>query len=148
MDVLRWDKQEPIFQQWLDPLYKDRDFCDIYYILDKGFAVLNVRPLYHLYVKLNIPEIQDVFILPEYRQQGLATMLVKHCESRAIAAGKPMIGISVPVSPQFGAAQHLYANLGYLPDGNGVTYKREAVIHNSAYPIDDNLCLMLIKELS
>lgn len=148
MDILKWDKRDTIFQGLMDPEYKNRDYCDVYYIADKGFAVLNTQPLYRLYARLGIPEIQDIFILPEYRQQGLATALIKYCESVAAAAGKSMIGISVPVSPQFGAAQRLYAGLGYMPDGNGVTHERDAVIHNNAYPVGDNLCLMLVKELS
>lgn len=148
MHIQQWNKQDDIFNGVLDADYKTRDYCDVFYVADKGFAVLNYQPLYGLYRRLDIPEIQDVFVLPEHRQQGIATALIKHCESVALAAGKSMAGISVPVSPQFGAAQCLYINLGYKPDGNGVSYERDAVIHNQAYPVDDNLCLMLIKELS
>lgn len=144
MTILKWDKQTPIFEGALDPLYASLDYCDVYYIEGKGFAVLNHAPKYSLYQRLNIPEIQDIFILPAYRQQGLATRLIQHCEMQSKA---DMIGISVPVSPQFGAAQKLYIKLGYVPDGNGVTYDREGVIHNAMVRVDDDLCLMLVKDL-
>ena len=37
--------------------------------------------------------------------------------------------------------------LGYTPDGKGITYKHNAVIPGEKYPIDDDLILWLIKPL-
>ena len=47
----------------------------------------------------------------------------------------------------FGAAQRLYCKLGYIPDGNGVTYDREAVRAGDMRAVDDLLCLMMVKAL-
>lgn len=148
MRIQKWDRRDMIFDGLLDPAYRDLESCDVYYVADKGYAVLNRKPQYGLYDRLDIPEIQDIFVGAAFRRQGIATALIGHCENLALAAEKPMIGISVPVSPQFGPAQRLYASLGYRPDGNGVTYDRQPVIHNAAYRVDDSLCLMLMKDLS
>lgn len=127
------------------------DRCEIYMAsandILAGFCLLNFRPRYSLYRRLNIPEIQDINVLPEQRRRGIATALIQHCENIAKKRGCDHIGISVGLSKDYGPAQILYAKLGYIPDGNGVTYDREAVAPERAYRIDDDLSLMLIKKI-
>lgn len=144
MEIQKWNKQGDIFKGILDPIYRQLDYCDLYYIEGKAFAILNHKPKYVPYLRMEISEIQDIFVLHEYRRCGLATALIGHCESKT---DQNMIGISVPVSPRYGAAQSLYAKLGYIPDGNGVTYDRQMLDHNSSVKLDDDLCLMMVKEL-
>lgn len=144
MEIKKWNKIDPIFDGYLDPVYKTLDHCDVYYVDGKGYAVINHAPKYGFYQRLNIPEIQDVFVLPDYRQQGIASALIQYCEHQIEG---DMVGISVPVSPNFGAAQRLYYKLGYMPDGNGVTYDRQILTHNNRVKLDDNLCLMMVKDL-
>lgn len=144
MNIQKWNKIDALFDSHLDPVYKTLDHCDVFYVEDKGYAVLNNAPKYALYQRLNIPEIQDVFVLPEFRGQRLAKALIQYCESQVKGE---MVGISVPVSPQFGIAQRLYNKMGYIPDGNGVTYDREPCVHNSSVKLDNDLCLMMIKDL-
>tara|TARA_R110002111_G_scaffold110368_2_gene169841 strand:- start:131 stop:622 length:492 start_codon:yes stop_codon:yes gene_type:complete len=110
-----------------------------------GYVTLNYKPLYGLYRRLNIPEIQDLYIAPEFRRQGLASLLLDHCEQTAKEKGATEIGISVSVSAEFGVAQQLYIARGYNVDGNGVTYNREIVMNGTSKLVDENLCLMMIK---
>jgi GNAT superfamily N-acetyltransferase len=112
-----------------------------------GYATLNYAPKYALYNRLNIPEIQDVFIAPQHRRQGYANQLIDHCEQRAKEKGAQQVGISVSVSPEFGIAQQIYIARGYNVDGNGVTYDRAAVTARQQYAVDENLCLMMLKQL-
>lgn len=112
-----------------------------------GFCILNFSPLYSLYKKLGYPELQDLNILPAFRRRGLATLLVHHCEQIAKLRGAGGVGISVGLTRDYGAAQRLYAKMGYVPDGFGLTYDREPVPPQSVQRIDDNLCLMLMKTL-
>lgn len=114
---------------------------------DVGFAMLNFTPKYALYKKLDIPEIQDLNVLPDARQKGIATTIVNKCEELAEEAGKAQIGISVPLNKSYGPAQRLYIKLGYMPDGNGITYDREPVSSEQRYAPDDDLCLMMLKDL-
>ncbi len=112
-----------------------------------GFGVLNFQPKYRFYQKLNIPEIQDLNVVPEEREQGVATALLTAFENIARDQGAEYIGISVGLTKDYGPAQRLYAKQGYIPDGNGITYDREGVVAGQSYPVDDDLSLMLHKEL-
>lgn len=112
-----------------------------------GFCLLNWTPRYALYNRLEIPEIQDLNILPAFRRRGLATALIKWCEGLARAKGKETIGIGVGLTADYGPAQILYTQLGYIPDGHGVTYDRVGVNAHQPYPMDDNLSLMMVKPL-
>lgn len=114
---------------------------------DAGFCILNWSPRYSLYKKLNIPEIQDLNVVPESRRNGIATGLIEYCEELSRQAGKDSIGISVGLTKNYGPAQILYIRMGYVPDGYGVTYDRDGVEPYHSYPLDDNLSLMMIKPL-
>lgn len=113
-----------------------------------GYGLLNWKPKYRLYENLNIPEIQDLNVLPEYRRRGIAKALIRECEEKAAVKGHQEMGISFGLTKEYGYAQKLYISLGYVPDGFGVTYDREPVPHGQLKAVDDNLCLMLIKKLT
>ena len=115
---------------------------------DVGFGILNFEPKYALYKKLEIPEIQDLNVVPEARQQGIATMLVEAFENLAQDQGLVQVGISVGLTKDYGPAQRLYCKLGYMPDGYGIAYDRQGVTAQKSYPFDDDLCLMMVKDLT
>jgi GNAT superfamily N-acetyltransferase len=112
-----------------------------------GYGILNWQPKYNLYRKLDIPEVQDLNILPAHRRNGYAGQLIQHCEALARQRGKTHMGIAVSVHGSFGPAQRLYFKLGYEPDGTGVTYDRAPVDFAAFKPVDDQLCMMLVKAL-
>jgi GNAT superfamily N-acetyltransferase len=112
-----------------------------------GYAQLIWQPLYRPFRKLDIPEIQDLNVIPEARQQGLGGRLVDACEERVLLAGKTAVGIGVGLYSRYGAAQRLYVRKGYIPDGAGVCYDDVAVTANEMRAIDDLLTLKLVKEL-
>lgn len=114
---------------------------------DIGFGILNFEPKYSLYQKLDIPEIQDLNVIPDARRQGAATALLESFENIVRDQGIERVGISVGLTKDYGAAQRLYIKRGYVPDGYGITYDREGVTAGVSYPADDDLALMLIKEL-
>lgn len=115
--------------------------------VDAGYCMLAWKPKYAFFRRLGIPEIQDLNVLPDFRRRGLAGFMMDECENLARAAGKGEMGIGVGMDGSYGAAQILYARRGYVPDGNGVTYNRTPAIHGEFRPIDDDLCLMLMKAL-
>ena len=114
---------------------------------DIGYGILNWEPKYGYYKAHNIPEIQDVNVLPEFRNQGAATAFIHMCEDMVLAKSHTHVGISVGVHESYGPAQRLYFKLGYGPDGYGITYDRKAVAFGEARPVDDHLCMMLVKRL-
>lgn len=114
---------------------------------DLAYGFMNMEPKYSLYKTLQIPEIQDLNVLAEARQQGLATLLVQKFESIARNLGYDAIGISVGLTKNYGPAQRLYFKLGYMPDGYGATYDRQGVTAGQMYRADDDFCLMMVKQL-
>ena len=125
--------------------------CDILIAEEEGrpvgSAVVNWTPKYSLYQKLNIPEIQDIFVIEEARRKGHASAMISFFEKLAKDRKCGHAGISVALSKEYGPAQRLYFKLGYAPDGNGVTYDRSPTEQYRSYPLDDDLCLMMVKVL-
>lgn len=95
-----------------------------------------------------IPEIHDVWVSVEYRGNGFGKRLVQHLEKMAQQENYKQIGIGVGLYKDYGRAQKLYVQLGYVPDGHGVTYKCQPVVPGEPYPVDDDLVIWLKKDLS
>ncbi len=112
-----------------------------------GYVFLNWNPRYQPFRRLGIPEIQDLFVESAARRQGMGEALVKACEERVRAKGCTQMGIAVGLHSGFGAAQRIYVRMGYIPDGAGVMYDRDAVHVGDMRIIDDDLTLMLVKDL-
>lgn len=94
-----------------------------------------------------IPEIQDLVVAEGHRRTGLGTRLIRALETRAKATGCPQVGIGVGLYSDYGNAQRLYWSLGYVPDGQGVSYKNVVVPPMSTVALDDDLVLWLVREL-
>lgn len=112
-----------------------------------GYVQLNWQPVYAMFRRLDVPEIQDLNIIPAARRQGFGALLVEYCEIRARQSGKTHMGISVGLYAAYGAAQRLYVQRGYVPDGAGIAADDAPVKGGEMRPIDDNLTLKLVKEL-
>lgn len=112
-----------------------------------GFGTLKFKSDYQYFFKNNIPEINDILVAPEFRRKGIGKELVKSFEHVAKQNDFPQIGLAVGLYKDYGSAQRLYAKLGYIPDGHGITYRNEIVTAGDTYPVDDDLLLWLIKSL-
>ncbi len=110
-----------------------------------GYALLSWQPKYALFRKLDLPEIQDLNVINEHRQQGIGRAVIEFSERRASKKGFTQMGIGVGLDASFGAAQRLYVAMGYIPDGCGISYDRIQVASGEFRPIDENLCLMMTK---
>ena len=94
-----------------------------------------------------IPEIQDLVVAQGQRGAGLGTRMIRALEDRARAAGCKQIGLGVGLYRDYGAAQRLYQSLGYLPDGEGVSYHNAPVAPGATVEVDDHLVLWLVRQL-
>ncbi len=130
---------------------QDNGFREIFIAMyegrNAGYCILNWEPKYGFFKAQGIPETQDLNILPQFRRRGLATAIIRHCEGLAQGRGLETMGISVGLHGAFGPAQILYTKLGYIPDGQGITYDRRIVGSGEFRAMDDNLCLMMVKTL-
>jgi GNAT superfamily N-acetyltransferase len=112
---------------------------------DIGGAYINWTPKYQVYQRMDLPEIQDLRVSPGHRRRGIATAIIEMAENQARQADKMGMGLSVGLHAGYGDAQRLYARIGYIPDGYGITYDRITVPAGEARKIDDDLALMLLK---
>jgi len=111
-----------------------------------GYVTVNWKPEYPLFAEQSIPEIQDLNVLPSFRRRGIGTALLDHAEAQ-IARVSASAGISVGLHPGYNAAQRLYGKRGYIPDGQGVTYRGSHVHEGQQVVVDDDLLLHLIKRV-
>lgn len=93
-----------------------------------------------------IPEIQDLNVLPRFRRNGIGSLLLDEAE-RIASSRSSEVGISVGLHPGYNAAQRLYVKRGYVPDGCGVTYRNNFIDEGAIVVVDDELVLHFRKEL-
>lgn len=114
---------------------------------DAGYCLLNWNPKYGFFRAQGLPEIQDINVVHALRRKGIASAMIRYCEDRARAKGLKQMGIGVGLDFSFGPAQILYIKRGYVPDGNGITYDRKQIAPGEFRPLDDQMCLMMVKDL-
>jgi GNAT superfamily N-acetyltransferase len=109
------------------------------------------RPVGHAHVAwsgthLGLPEIQDVFVLPELRRRGIASQLTTAAEDEARRRDWDRISLSVSQDKN-PAASLLYAKLGYVDAGvEPLRVLGEITIRGRPFAVDDTL-VYLVKEL-
>jgi GNAT superfamily N-acetyltransferase len=95
---------------------------------------------------LGVPEIQDVFVLPQWRRRGVASQLTLAAEAEARARGWASISLSASQEGN-DAARRLYAKLGYL-EAPVDPVRVSGVITVRGQPLDvDDTLVYLIKPL-
>jgi len=116
--------------------------------IDEGSTYLvaweSDRPVGHAHVAwvgthLGLPEIQDVFVLPERRRRGIAAQLTHAAEEVARARGWNSISLSVSQEGN-AAASRLYAKLGYVDAGvEPVRVSGVIALRGRPFEVDDTL---------
>ena len=95
---------------------------------------------------LGLPEIQDVFVVPELRRRGIASELTYAAEAEARARGWDRMSLSVSQDGN-AAAGRLYAKLGYADAGvEPVRVLGQVMLRTGPLDVDDTL-VYLVKEL-
>ena len=112
-----------------------------------GYAHFNRAPKYQPFESAGIPEIQDLRVDRDYQRRGIATALIYAIEAIAVAEGFDMMGIGVGLYSDYGKAQQLYVNVGFVPDGAGINYDRVTCARGDRIILDDDLSLMMVKSL-
>jgi GNAT superfamily N-acetyltransferase len=94
----------------------------------------------------NIPEIVDFNVLEKYQRRGIGTALLDEAERR-IAARADTAGIGVGLMHDYGKAQTLYVQRGYVPDGHGLFAHGKWLNHGDSLTLDDDPALYFTKPL-
>ena len=143
-----WEKPASLFAAYLEEQFADVRLCWLARLGREiaGYVTLVWEPRYEPLRAAGLPEIQDLNVLPRFRRRGIARRLIVRAEEEA-ATRVEEVGIGVGLHPGYRAAQRLYPQLGYVPDGRGVTHRDQPVVEGAAYPFDDDLVLHLTKRL-
>ena len=104
------------------------------------------NPNYPYFREHDIPEIQDLNVLPQFRRMKAGTILVEQAE-RTVAAKQQKVGIGFGLYRDYGPAHIMYIRRGYVPDGQGVSYRNSTVAPGESVSVDDDLVLFLVKDL-
>lgn len=141
-----WIKERSIFETYLNEQTNHQRVVWLAYLKHQfaGYITLKWQSKYMPFAKEHIPEIMDLNVLPEFRERGIASNLLKIAEKEAFTKSKT-VGIGVGLYKDYGAAQKLYINSGYVPDGNGLTYDYQFVKPGSRVIVDDDLVLWFRK---
>lgn len=144
-----WNAAPPLWQQYLaDMAGGERDVLTAFDGGDLvGYGSLVWRSDYPPFAAEQIPEINNLVVADRARNRGIASRLIGHFEQLAVAKGRHLVGIGVGLYADYGAAQRLYAKLGYQPDGRGITYAGKHAIPDQTVSVDDDLILWLTKSI-
>lgn len=136
-----------LYQSYLDETVDEAcEYFVAYYKGERaGFAKLDWQSSYEDFEEKQIPEIKDLWVFEEYRGRGIAKALMQHLEKKASKRSK-LCGVGVGLSEEFEAAQSLFDQLGYKPDGKGIFYIESDTVRDEL-EVDDNQALMMIKYL-
>ena len=92
---------------------------------------------------LGVPEIQDVFVLPQRRRQGIASQLTRAAEAQARTRGWETISLSVSQEGNQ-PARRLYAKLGYAEaPTEPVRVSGVIVLRGEPLEVDDTLVYLM-----
>jgi len=111
-----------------------------------GYAMVEWLSGHPFLAQKRIAEISDLTVLECFRRNGVATLLMDDVEKR-ISAVSNQAGVCVGMSKDFGPAQIFYVKRGYLPDGNGLTWKGNSINPGAQIKADNTLVLVMIKTL-
>lgn len=112
-----------------------------------GYASVVWRSQHQPFRQANVPEIQDLVVAVSRRGHGIGAALVTECETLAANLGHREMGIGFGLYADYGAAQRLYVRLGYVPDGDGLTWNNAPARAGDMVRVDDDLVLWLRKSL-
>jgi GNAT superfamily N-acetyltransferase len=95
---------------------------------------------------LGVPEVQDVYVVPERRREGVAAALTHAAEQLAAQRGHDRISLSVGIAAE--APRRLYEKLGYAHAGLPPKRVRGTILlRGEPFDVDDTL-LYLVKHIA
>jgi ribosomal protein S18 acetylase RimI-like enzyme len=143
-----WEKPACLILRYLEEQKKEQRVTLVAEIEGNFAGYVNViwQSDYPYFKEHLIPEIQDFNVLIKYRRHGIGTLLMDKSEE-IIRERSEVSGIGVGLFSDYGAAQSLYVNRGYVPDGKGIFKNGEYLQYGQQVLVDDDLNLFFVKRL-
>lgn len=147
-EKLGWDKPASQYERYF--IEQAMEIRDVYvaYVGEQfaGYLTICWTSPYPAFREAKIPEIVDFNVLPEFRRQRIGSALMDKAESE-IAKVSDVAGIGVGMTPDYGAAQRMYVQRGYIPDGHGLYQRDHYPAYHEQVRVDDDLALFFTKRL-
>ena len=109
-----------------------------------GYLTIVWQSDYPPFRDARIPEIRDFNVLPDVRRMGIGTALMDEAEARIFECSS-FVGIGVGMTQDYGAAQRMYVQRGYVPDGRGLITHEQPVAYGVPVMVDYGLVLFFTK---
>lgn len=144
---LGWNKPLELYERYLVEQDLNERVIWVAFVQGEfaGYVTLNWKSSYLLFQENDIPEIMDLNVLPQFRNNGIATKLLETAENLAFMH-KDLVGLGVGLTKDYVNALSLYIKLGYKPDRNGITSNYQCVNYGESTILDDDLVLFFIKD--
>ena len=111
-----------------------------------GYLTVQWQSNYAPFHADGIPETRDFNVFPSFRRRRIGTRLMDEAERR-IAERSEVAGIGVGLTPDYGAAQHMYAIRSYVPDGRGVARRGVSIQPGQEVALNDEVVMYMTKLL-
>ena len=146
--AIGWNKPESQYRRYYEEQKEQKRIVLLAFLNEEfaGYGNIVWESDYPPFKEKQIPEISDLNVLPKFRRQGIATSIMNQAEE-TISERSDTVGIGVGLYTDYGAAQRMYVLRGYVPNGQGITYKNERVSGGQQVHADDDLVLWFTKRL-
>jgi len=143
-----WNKPESLYLRYHREQEEEKRIVFVAFVNEEfaGYGNIDWESDYPPFREKQIPEIQDLNVLPKFRRRGIATAVMDKAEAM-ISERSNTVGIGVGLYSDYGAAQRMYVLRGYVPDGCGITYENKHVSGGQRVPVNDGLILWSTKHL-
>ena len=146
--AIGWSKPAAQFERYLEQQDAGQRSCLVGRLQGEFVGYLTVVWMadYPPFRAQAIPELQDFNILPRFRNRGLGSALLDAAET-LIGTRADLAGLGVGLYADYGPAQRLYVQRGYIPDGRGLAYGHVTVPPGETARVDDDLLIYFTKRL-
>jgi GNAT superfamily N-acetyltransferase len=112
-----------------------------------GYVAIVWESNYAGFRSRGIPLVHQIAVAGPLRRQGVASLLMDAAEQLARDRDIVTLGITVGLFDEYGPAQRLYGQRGYIPDGRGACRSQRPLGKGMLVTMDDDLIMWLTKDL-
>ena len=112
-----------------------------------GYVAIVWESNYAGFRSRGIPLVHQIAVAGPVRRRGVATLLMDAAEQLARDRGFAALGVTVGLFDEYGPAQRLYGQRGYVPDGRGACQGQRPLRKGMQVNMDDDLIIWLTKDL-
>jgi GNAT superfamily N-acetyltransferase len=112
-----------------------------------GYATIVWESAYAGFRERRIPLVHQIIVAEPFRRQRVATRLMDAAEQLARDRGVSTLGITVGLFDEYGPAQRMYAQRGYVPDGRGACQGHRPLREGAQVTMNHELIMWLTKDL-